>query len=229
MRDAKSFRGIFATQQSKWNIFVALCGRDIVKRTCWIKGWQNLGHVTFFFLRRNLTNYLLADQFLMPFAFYFNPLKLQISYSQRLSADSSPDGNLSSWVSPGSPLCSPQRRGKAATSTLISIISLCLVAFLAATSPAPRSLLQWTQKPGEGSRLSPWGLQSSCPSTGWNWGGSTEPPTFRKPRAPVAPKWHLPNLQGFLKQRFVCNKAPACRQVAQILVGLLQLEQSVTA
>lgn len=50
----------------------------------------------------------------MPLAFDFNPFKLQISYSQWLSADSSPVENLSSEVSLGSPLCSSQGRGKAA-------------------------------------------------------------------------------------------------------------------
>lgn len=51
MTEAESFRGIFATQQSKWNIniWVALHGMGIVKRTCWIEGLQQLVQATFFF------------------------------------------------------------------------------------------------------------------------------------------------------------------------------------
>lgn len=50
MREVESFRWIFATQQSNWHISIRVAwhGMGIVKRTCWIKGWQQLVQVTFF-------------------------------------------------------------------------------------------------------------------------------------------------------------------------------------
>lgn len=54
---------------SKWNIMiqVALCGMGIVKRTCWIKGWQHLGQVTFFFFKEELNK--LSSCWPVPHAF----------------------------------------------------------------------------------------------------------------------------------------------------------------
>jgi len=77
---------------------------------------------------RNLQNEFIADQYFMPFAFEFNLFKLQILHSRWLSADSLPVENLSSQVSPGSPLCSLQGREKAAVYIhfyLSNFIMLC--------------------------------------------------------------------------------------------------------
>lgn len=170
----------------------------------------------------------------MPFAFDFNPFKLQISYSQWLSPDGSPVENLSSRVSLGSPLCSLQGRGKAAVYIhfyLCNFVMLCSCFGCHFIFSKVTSIMS-AEAQGRIQTLT-LGASIQLPKHRYivKLGGSHLASSYCSGQywAPVGPKLHMPTLQGCLKQHFTCNKDPIYMQVDQTFVGSLYLEQSVTA